>query len=245
MTVSGVPVLSVPRAAAEGILRARLLKKDDRPTLIFTPNLEMLAAARRDPVRCARLRSAGLCLPDGVGTLLLSGGRIRERFPGIEAGEYLLSVAAEEDVGVYLLGGRPGVAEAAADRLRTRFPALRIVGTHHGYFAPESPDEARITEDLRRLSPGLLIVCTGFPRQEDYLVRVRSVLPGLRVGIALGGALDVWSGQLRRAPELLRRCGLEWLWRVVREPKRLGRLGRAAFRACLPQKKPESRGISP
>jgi len=158
-----------------------------------------------------------------VGTQILSGFRIRERLPGIEMGEFLLSIAAKHHLRVFLLGGRPCVALRASERLHILYPGLHTVGTHHGYFEAGSESERTVQNAIRRSAPDLLLVCMGFPRQEAFLLKYRSTFPTLRIGIGLGGALDVWAGDLRRAPLPFRRCGLEWLWRIVREPKRIPR----------------------
>ena len=218
-------VLGLPLCAENERTLLRYLSQRMRSgtrTLVFTPNLEMLASAREDPTRRALLLRADLLIPDGIGAVLLSGGRIGRRIPGIELGERLLAEAADHGYRVALLGGRPGVAARAARKLRKTHAGLRIVFTHDGYFGEN--ELPRVTETLRRTSPELLFVCTGFPRQELLLTRVADGLPTLRLGICLGGSLDVWSGTVRRAPRPFRLIGLEWLWRTLRDPSRLPRL---------------------
>lgn len=222
--VMGLPIFSRSRADCRRLLSERAAAPQKHPLLIFTPGIEMLLASRRSPAWHRLLSKADLLLPDGVGAQILSRFRIKERIPGIETGEFLLSLAAAHALRVFLLGGRRGVAVRAAKRMQAQHRGLCIVGTHHGYFSPDSEEEHRVSELIHSAAPDILIVCMGFPRQEEFLLRYRDHFPSLRIGIALGGSLDVWSGDLRRAPRLLRACGLEWLWRIAREPKRIPRL---------------------
>ena len=227
--VLGLPVFRKDRAACCRLLSRTLGSLQKSPLLVFTPGIEMLLASQRNPDLYRLLRSADLLLPDGVGACLLSRFRIRERIPGIEMGEFLLSYAAKHRLRVFLLGGRRGVAVRAARNLTARHKDLRIVGTHHGYFKADPEEERRVLCLIRRAAPDVLIVCMGFPRQESFLVQYRDDLPSVRIGIALGGSLDVWSGDLKRAPHLFRACGLEWLWRITREPHRIPRLLKSLF----------------
>ena len=223
VTVMDLPICKQTRTDCEAMLARILSHPSASPTLIFTPNAEMMLAAHRDPALRRLLKHADLLLPDGIGTRILSCFRVKERLPGIEMGEFLLSYSAKHSLRVFLLGGKPGVAFRAVKMLRDRYPGLRIVGTHHGYFEADSEEEHAILNVIRKASPDLLIVCTGFPRQEKFLAKHRGDFPSVRIGIGLGGALDVWAGDIRRAPLLFRRCGLEWLWRLAREPKRIPR----------------------
>lgn len=218
----GLPIFRESRQTCEQNLRRVLAKARPLPYLIFTPNLEMLSAAKHDSNVRALLGEADLLLPDGIGVRILSGFRVKERIAGIEIGEFLLSLAAKKGYRVFLLGGKRGVAEEARKPLVTRFPALSIVGTHHGYF--EKDEEGMLAEAIRSAKADILFVCTGFPRQEDFLFRNRKALSGVRVAVGLGGSLDCWSEHSKRAPLWMQKCGLEWLYRVVNEPERIPRL---------------------
>jgi N-acetylglucosaminyldiphosphoundecaprenol N-acetyl-beta-D-mannosaminyltransferase len=122
---------------------------------------------------------------------------------------------------VFLLGGAEGIAEAAAERLREAVPGLEVAGTQHGYFGPE--DEPALIARIRDARPAVLFVAFGIPRQEKW-IRAHMDELGVPVCIGIGGSLDVISGRLQRAPVWMRRCGLEWLFRVCQEPWRLPRL---------------------
>ena len=223
ITLCGVRIHDLTREQA----LAEALRERPAPCVVVTPNALMLERCRRTPHYAALLNRATLSLPDGSGVLRAArrcGTPLRERIPGIEFGEALLQAAAERGERVFLLGGTPGVAARAAQRLIQRFPALQICGTHHGYFNKEGEENRRVIEVIQRAAPGILFVCFGFPAQEKWIAENESVLPSLRLAIGLGGALDVWSGAKKRAPKWVRRIGLEWLWRALSSPDHLRRL---------------------
>lgn len=216
--VLGLPFCALSR---EGMLRlAHRMAKRHAPASVFTPNAEITLYAARHPAFARILRSADLLLPDGVGVTAaarLAGDRLI-RTAGIDFAEELLATAPEEGYRVFLLGGRPGVAVRAGRALAARYPRIRTVGAQDGYYAPGM--ERAVAEAVRAARPDLLFVCLGSPRQEEWIARYR--IPCLALG--LGGALDVFAGEVRRAPEGMRRAGLEWLFRAANEPRRIPRL---------------------
>ena len=194
-------------------------------TVIFTPNTQILLDAQSSPRNLLLLNSADINIPDGIGVLLASkilGGIIKKRISGIELGEALLALAEKKGYRVFLLGAKKGVAKKAKKALKKHYPKLKICGTHHGYFSEEQ--SFLVCQKIRCASPHILFVCLGSPRQELWIDNHRRQLPTVRVFMGLGGALDVWSGRLCRAPRGLRRLGLEWAWRMLLEPRRLGGL---------------------
>lgn len=194
------------------------------PSLIFTPNTAMLAQSIRDSKTAALLRCADLLLPDGIGVIAISrllGSPLPTRIAGIDMAEYILALAAKKGLRVFLLGGKPGVAERAATKLKRKYPKLKICGTHHGYFGSHREERHCLLAQLHEARPQILFACLGFPKQEAWLLKNRQFLSDLRLGMGLGGSLDVWSGDKKRAPTLLGAMGLEWLWRALREPRRL------------------------
>ncbi len=226
VTLCGIPFLPLTRKEAYARLARLALGK--RTAKVFTPNLELLSLARGDASFADLLGCADLLLPDGVGVLLaarLVGKRLPVRLTGIDSAEWLLSFAERRGLRVFLLGGKHGVAETAARELREKHPKLTLCGTHHGYFdkAKDSSENIAVLEAIRQANPHLLFVCFGAPAQERWICENIDALPSLRLAIGLGGALDVWSGNVRRAPKVFQRCGLEWLWRIAREPRRIKR----------------------
>jgi len=184
---------------------------------VFTPNAVMLASATREPSLLALLSAADLSAADGDGLLLAAGltgvplacGKVA----GVELGKALLLEAARRGLGVYLYGGKPRVAERAAAKLSEEIGGLRIVGTCDGYG-----DEAEAARRIAASGADLILVCLGFPRQEQWIATHGRRLGGILIG--LGGSLDVYAGVKRRAPRLFRTLRLEWLWRALREPRR-------------------------
>lgn len=203
--------------------RALALMAQRRGAYVVTPNTEIVLSARRDPELRAALGAAALSLCDGVGVLIASrilGDPIGERITGIDFASALLSRMAGSAKSVFLLGAREGVAARAAEALQRAYPGLVIAGTENGYF--DAKDEDELLGRINALSPDLLLVCLGSPKQEKWMHRCA---PRLKVGLmaGLGGALDVFSGDVKRAPPLWRRYGLEWLYRLLRQPERLKR----------------------
>ena len=229
---SQVEILGIPfsrRSKKETYEFLHSLLKTNRPVRIFTPNPEMLCRACQDPSLRKHLLEADLLLPDGVGVILASKIKfapLPERVTGIDTGEWLLRYAARHSMSVFLLGGKHGVAERAKKELLVRIPSLKICGTHHGYFDPQtnSSENQRVLEKIRTANPDFLFVCLGSPRQERWIMENSRKIPSLRLSIGLGGALDVWSKNVTRAPKFVQRCGAEWLWRTVQDPKRIARL---------------------
>ncbi len=197
---------------------------------VVTPNPEIVWLARKDDALRAALAEADLVLADGIGVIYgakILGRPLVARNPGIEFAEKLLEKLAARSGRVYLLGAKPGVAEEAAAAMEARFPGLHFCGTHHGYFQ----DDADIIADINEKKPDLLLVCLGAPKQEKWMHSRKALLSvGLMAG--LGGALDVLSGRVERAPEKWRKANLEWLYRILKEPKRIGRAMRLPAFLC-------------
>lgn len=203
------------------------LEGRDAPFWVVTPNAVMLERCKKSPALARLLCEADLSLPDGKGVLLAArrqGTPLACRVAGIEFGEALLARASEEGLRVFLLGGKEGIAERAAKCLCKMHPSLCICGTSWGYFAKSGEDDRRVISYIRACRPDVLLVCMGFPIQEEWIDTHLHLLDGVRVVAGLGGSLDVWSGDLRRAPKAVSHMGLEWAWRMAREPKRLKQL---------------------
>jgi N-acetylglucosaminyldiphosphoundecaprenol N-acetyl-beta-D-mannosaminyltransferase len=191
-----------------------------RAAQVVTLGTEMVVYAQRDPRFRAIVNDAALSLCDTVGLLVVArrrGADLRERVAGIELIERLASGAAAHDLPVYLLGGAEGVAADAAAALQRRHPGLRVAGTRNGYFRDE--ESAQVASAIAASGARMLFAGMGFPRQEYWLAaHLRET--GCGVGIGVGGSFDVLAGRIERAPEPVRRLGLEWLYRLAKEPRR-------------------------
>lgn len=196
--------------------------QERRACYACTPNPEIVMAAKGDAALRAALSGAELVLADGVGitkAAAMLGTPLKSRVPGIDFASNVISRLAQRGGSVYLLGAKPLVAEAAAEKLTQTYPGIVIAGTNDGYFT----DDAPVIEKINAASPDFLMVCLGSPKQELWMSANAGWLScGLMAG--LGGSLDVLAGNVQRAPETWRRLGLEWLYRVIKEPKRLGRV---------------------
>lgn len=208
----------------DGAVKEALELIDSRSAAyVVTPNPEIVMLARSDGRLRDVLNRAALVLPDGIGVVKgagILGTPLRYgKLPGIDFAAELMARLAERKCSVYLFGSKPGVAETAAERLVELHPGLVVAGVSDGYFA----DDAPIIDKINAAAPDLLLVCLGAPKQEFWMAEHAGKLSvGLMAG--LGGSLDLFAGNVKRAPEGWRRLGLEWLYRLIKEPKRIGRM---------------------
>ena len=192
----------------------------NKAVFIVTPDALALLLSRKDEKYKKIINAAGLILPDGTGliwALRFLGTPVQSRLPGVEFMEHLCKQAAGEGYPVYFLGGKPGIAEKAAVKLTKKYPGLKVVGFHDGYFGKDKEND--IIAEIKNTQARLLFVGFGVPRQEYWLY---DTLPkiGNVIGMGVGGSMDVLSGELRRAPSLWQRCGMEWFYRLIQEPWR-------------------------
>jgi len=218
--ILNVPVDSISEAAVRGWIDEHL-SSGGATRHIVTYNPEYAIAARRDPAFLSALQAADLVAADGVGITLAA--RLHRNAPPIEriTGVRLLGLLAETGVPLFLLGASPGVAEQAAAKLREQFPNASIAG----WWAGGTPAEADDAEAIRRIADSgavIVAVAYGAPGQIHWIERNRPALAehGVNIVIGVGGALDYWSGTTQLPPALIRKLGLEWLYRLVREPWR-------------------------
>ena len=242
VNILGVSFDAVTAAeAAERIFDA-CQKKGGVPFSVVTPNPLMVMNAREDEELAAALAKADLSVADGVGVVTAArrmGEPLPERVTGIDTAYSVFEKLAEVDGSVYLFGAKPGVAEAAGKKLTEKLPSLRIVGTHHGYL----DTDGEIIKDIAEKSPDLIAVCLGSPRQEIWVHNNREKLEGVGAIMCLGGALDVWSGNIKRSPDLFIKMRLEWLWRMMREPRRFAALPEMLKFRFLTRKMPQKADI--
>ena len=188
-------------------------------TFVITANPEFVMLCRddRDVARIAK--EADLVVPDGTGAVVaarLLGDPLPGRAPGRLLVDRLAALAAERGLSVFLLGAAPGIAERAAETLRGRHPSLRIAGTHAG----SADDDGDVVPRVAAESPDLLLVAFGMPKQERWIARNLDRLPSVRVAVGVGGSLDYLAGSATPPPGVVHAIGLEWLWRLARDPRR-------------------------
>ena len=192
------------------------------PHYVVTPNPEIVEICRENEAARRAVGGAALVIPDGIGVMYgakILGTPLKQRLPGIEFAQGLMARMARQGKSLYLLGAKPGVAEQAAERLRKDYPGLVIAGTHDGYFQDDGP----VTDAIRASGADVVFVCLGAPKQELWMEK-NGAATGAHLLLGLGGALDVFAGVVQRAPAIFCKLGLEWLYRLLKQPSRIGRM---------------------
>ena len=206
----------------EALDRLREILAGDEPCYAVTPNSEICYDALHDDALLSLLNGAALILPDGAGVVLASKilkTPLKQKVAGVEFADGLMGVLEQTGQKLYLLGSKPGVAELAAQKMIEKHPKLSICGMADGYFK----DENAVIEKVNAAQPDVLFVCLGAPKQEYFMQRhLGEVSAKLMIG--LGGSLDSFAGTVKRAPKWMIRCNLEWLYRLIKEPKRFRRM---------------------
>lgn len=201
----------------------RLLHADGTHYVV-TPNPEIVEVCRTDPTARAAVNGADLVLPDGIGVIkgaAMLGKPLKEKTPGIEFAGRLMEKMAGDGLSLYLLGAKPGVAKLAGERLAARYPGLVIAGAHDGYFKEDAP----VIKEITQSGADAVFVCLGAPKQELWMAK-NGPATGARLLCGLGGSLDIFAGVSQRAPEFWTKNGLEWFYRLCKEPRRFGRMMR-------------------
>lgn len=195
------------------------------PHFIATANAEMVMMANRDAELKKILNGAHLVVPDGAGVVWAArhlGFSMPERVAGFDLVQRILAERREgRKLRVYFFGSAPGVAQKAKQSAEERCQDIEVVGVHDGYFS--SAEEKEIIKEIQRLKPQLLLVALGVPKQEKWIRKNLKIL-NVPVVIGVGGTLDVMAGVMKRAPLWMQKAKLEWLFRGLLQPKRIGRL---------------------
>jgi len=202
----------------------KAVSMEKTPFVIVTPNPEIVQAAKKDEVFRDVLNSADIVTPDGIGIVYASkilGGNIKVRAAGFDICCGIIEKLAERGGSVYLFGGKPGVADAAAENIKVKYKGIQIAGTSDGYF--DSEKEKKIIADIMEKAPDLLLVCLGAKKQECWIASHKDEL-NAKILIGAGGTVDVLAGKVKRAPDIYIKLGLEWFYRLIKEPSRFGRM---------------------
>ena len=218
ITILGIPVHDV--TMAETLDAIGRFVEARTPHQICTVNPEFIMAAQTDVEFKRILNHAALNLPDGIGVVWAAkrqGHSLRERVSGSDLIYQLADRAAKTGWKIFLLGAAAGVAEQAAIKLRAIYPGVNIVGTWAG--SPRLEDDDDVVARIQAAAPDIVLVAYGAPKQDKWIDR-NLARTGARVAIGMGGSFDFVVGTQRRAPQRIRRLNLEWLYRLVREPRR-------------------------
>ena len=207
----------------EAISRCYELMSTDGAKIIHTPNAEIVQMCVEDKEKCKLINAADLIIPDGAGVILAGkvlGNPVKKgKVAGIELCEGLCRTSGQKGFSIFFLGGKPGVAEKASQKLLEKYPDMRIAGTNDGYFKEDEP----IIKMIHDSGADILFVCLGVPRQEIWMNANRNRL-NVKIMGGFGGSFDVFAGEVNRAPAFFIKCNLEWFYRLIKEPRRIGRM---------------------
>lgn len=213
------------------VLKLEEYLKGESLRTIYTPNTEIVMAAKEDRELRDLINKGDIVIPDGIG--LIYGSRIKkkplkERVTGFDTSMKLLDIANKNSYSIYLLGGKDGIAKGAAERINRDYPNIKVSGFHHGFFKgshlglQDQPEEERIIEEINNTNPDIIFVGFGFPKQELWIDSNKDRIRG-RVIIGNGGVMDILAGNAKRAPEIFIKLGLEWFYRLMQNPSRIKR----------------------
>lgn len=217
--------VKVDRVTEEQALQKAIgFLKGDKVSKIYTPNPEIIMTAKEDPGFMKILNNADLCTADGIGVVYgakMLGTPVPCRVAGFDLTCNLLNYMKDTEDSVFLFGAKPGVAKIAKQKLMEMYPGLKVAGTNDGYFTEN--DIPVIIDKINNSGAKLLLVCLGMKKQESWIDKYQSELETVRVCMGVGGTLDVFAGEVKRAPKIFIKLNIEWLYRVLKQPSRIGR----------------------
>jgi N-acetylglucosaminyldiphosphoundecaprenol N-acetyl-beta-D-mannosaminyltransferase len=222
VSILGIPIACLTMAQVLAWVEKRI--EGGKPAHVVTANAEIIYRAWREPHLAQLLRQADLITADGSGVVWASQklkSPLPERVTGVDLTQHLLALAAEKGWRVYFLGAKPEVVKNAVLRTLSKYPRLQISGYQHGYFAKKEIEQ--VVSNINKVKPHLLFVALGAPKQ-DYFIQENLAQLATSVAIGVGGTFDVLAGTARRAPLWMQKRGLEWLYRLCQQPRRLGRM---------------------
>ncbi|WP_243109388.1 WecB/TagA/CpsF family glycosyltransferase [Anaerophilus nitritogenes] len=208
----------------DALHRAIELINGQKCSMIITPNTEIVMEATKDDELLRIINEADLVIPDGIGLIYASkiqGKNLKERVTGVDLMKEILKYCHEAKKSIYILGGKPGVAKGACENIKNKFVNIEIKGFQDGYFKKEEED--KIIERVNKLKPDILFVALGAPKQEKWMKKYKNHL-NVKVTMGVGGSVDIWAGTAKRAPKVYQNLGLEWFYRLMKEPWRYKRM---------------------
>ncbi|AVK61860.1 glycosyltransferase [Lactobacillus sp. CBA3605] len=219
VTILNVSFIKTTNVAFQAQLQQDILQHRNR--FVVTANPEILMYAREHPDYQRILAQADYITPDGIGVIQgakILGTPLPERITGYDTLLSLLTWGAKHHQRVFLLGAKPAVLTQVVAKVTARYPQLVIAGAQDGYYT----DEAAVVDQLVAARPDMILVATGFPKQEVFIATYRHRVDGLWMGV--GGSFDVLAGTVKRAPKFWQQHHIEWLYRLIKEPSRFKRM---------------------
>ncbi|MCK7485688.1 MAG: WecB/TagA/CpsF family glycosyltransferase [Bacillus subtilis] len=219
--ILGYPVDLIDKESAlERVLESIKTKAEMQ---ITTLNPEMIMQSEKNPNLKAAVKGADLIIPDGIGIILALKklGIKTEQIPGIEFSYNLIEKCVENNFKLAFLGASKEVIDNMTDKFKSKYPDINIVFAHDGYFNEKEQD--LIIDKLKEAQPNVLFVALGVPKQEIWIARHKELMPDI-IMLGVGGSFDVWANKVKRAPSAYRKLGLEWFYRLIKEPSRFNRM---------------------
>lgn len=198
--------------------------ENNEKKVVFTPNPEFIMEAKKSPEFLKKLNSSDINIPDGIGVVIGSkilGTPLKERVAGYDLVQNLFSYLNRSDKTVYFLGSTEEVINEAKNKMEQKYTNLKVVGARSGFF--DKQKEKEIIEEINMLSPDLLLVGLGCPKQENWILKNKENI-NAKVFIGVGGSFDVMSGKVKRAPKVFIKLNLEWFYRLITQPTRFKRM---------------------
>ncbi|MCT4585558.1 MAG: WecB/TagA/CpsF family glycosyltransferase [Peptostreptococcaceae bacterium] len=230
INILGLNICRVNMKDSMNFVKGAIERKEK--SIIFTPNSEIVMVANKDTEFKEILNKADLLVPDGIGLVLASKylkKELQERVTGIDLMEEMLKYANEENKSIYILGAKPGVAKMACENIKAKYNNIDIKGSYHGYFKgfhigmKDHMEEKLVLKEINEKKPDILFVAFGAPKQEKWINEFKDDIDA-NIFIGVGGSVDVYAGNVKRAPKIYQKLCIEWLYRVIKEPFRIKRI---------------------
>ncbi len=206
----------------EAVSKLRAMAKEDKVHCVFTPNSEILYIAKNDPEFREVLNTSDMNTADGIGVVYagkILNTPIKERVAGFDLASAFLPVMEQDGLKLFLFGSVEGVAQKAKEKLLETYPNLQIVGTRNGFF----DNDEEIIEQINEAEPDVVFVCLGAPKQEKFIAKYKDRFHA-KILMGLGGSINVFAGEAKRAPDFFIKTHLEWFYRIATNPTRIGRM---------------------